>query len=90
MPTIRFPSHLRNQLPVPDVCEAGGATIAAVVDSLAERFPGLRHYLLDDQGELRQHVNIFINDAWLCDRQRLSDPVSETDEIYIMQALSGG
>jgi hypothetical protein len=46
--------------------------------------------VLDDQGRLRQHVNIFIDGVMIKDRTSLSDPFRENSEIYIMQALSGG
>jgi hypothetical protein len=46
--------------------------------------------VLDDQGRLRQHVNIFIDGVMIKDRNHLSDPFQENSEIYIMQALSGG
>jgi hypothetical protein len=52
--------------------------------------PRLRSYVLDDQGRLRHHVVIFIGEQRILDSVGLSDPVGETDEIFVMQALSGG
>jgi sulfur carrier protein ThiS len=67
-----------------------GDTVRAVLEGIFEENPKLRSYLLDDQGALRRHVNVFINDATVRDRERLTDAVSGTDEIFVMQALSGG
>jgi molybdopterin converting factor small subunit len=53
-------------------------------------YPGLSAYLVEDNGALRQHVNIFINDTFIRDRKRLSDRVSAGDEVHVIQALSGG
>jgi sulfur carrier protein ThiS len=64
--------------------------VAEVLEAVFGHQPELRGYLLDDQGRVRQHVMIFVNGSVLTDRERLSDPVTETSEIYIMQALSGG
>ncbi len=47
-------------------------------------------YLLDESVALRKHVNIFIGENLLRDRMKLGDTVGEHDEIFIMQALSGG
>ncbi len=47
-------------------------------------------YVLDDQGRLRKHVNVFLNNLAIKDRVRLSDLAVESDEIYVFQALSGG
>ncbi|GAF98465.1 unnamed protein product [marine sediment metagenome] len=90
MATVQFPRHLTNQLSMLESCEATGRTVAEVVEDLERQHPGVRSYLLDDHGEVRQHVNLFIGDQWLQDRKSLSDPIAESDTLFIMQALSGG
>ena len=49
-----------------------------------------RIYVVDDQGALRKHVNIFLGNSWLRDRERLSDSIPPGTVVYVMQALSGG
>lgn len=90
MPQIVVAPHLCHQFAIPAECEAKGTTLAEVVDDLNRQFPGVAHYLRDDQGSLRRHVNLFINGGWIADRQRLSDTVAPGDQIHILQALSGG
>jgi hypothetical protein len=46
--------------------------------------------VLDEQGRVRKHVNIFADGVMVADRVALSDPVAPTSEIYVLQALSGG
>jgi hypothetical protein len=70
--------------------EAPGQTVGEALESVFLGQPQLRGYLLDDQGRVRQHVMIFVDDRMLADRQRLSDPVEPDSEIHVMQALSGG
>ena len=65
-------------------------TVRAILMQLEDKYPGLSSYILDDQGALREHVNIFVNGEVVGDRATLTDAVSESDEIYVMQALSGG
>ncbi len=89
MPRICFTPHLRQHLDCPD-CDVRGDTVRGVLDALFERSPKLRSYLVDDQGALRKHVTIFINSRPLTDRQRMTDAVVESDEIFVFQALSGG
>ena len=89
MPTIVFTSALARFIKAPpSVVEAQtlGEALAAV---FAAR-PGLRGYVLDDQGALRRHVAVYVNGKPAADRTGLSDPVGEQDEIYVFQALSGG
>lgn len=69
---------------------AEAQTMAGLVEALEQRAPGLAFYICDEAGRLRPHVNIFIDGKRIVDRQRLSDPVAENAEVFILQALSGG
>ena len=89
MATIRFTSHLVRHRPAPMI-EAAGATLAEVLAAAFADDPLLRGYVLDEQGRLRKHVNIYLDGDLIADRLRLSDPVAAGSEIYVLQALSGG
>ncbi len=89
MARISFTENLRRHLPCPPV-QAEGATVRQLLERVFDENPPLRSYLLDDQGRLRKHVNVFINDGMVRDRLGLSDPVEQTDEVFVFQALSGG
>lgn len=65
-------------------------TVAQVVTELDQLAPGIRSYICDERGSLRTHVNIFVGEDRVNDRQRLLDPVPAGSRVYIMQALSGG
>jgi molybdopterin converting factor small subunit len=67
--------------------EASGATLAAVLDELDRQFPGIRFRMIDEQGEMRRHVRFFVNGDQVFD---LAQPLRSTDEVVIVQALSGG
>ena len=66
------------------------STVADVVRALEKIAPGIGFYLCDERGRLRMHVNIFVGDERIADRQKLSDAVSSSSVVFIMQALSGG
>ncbi|HTC10425.1 MAG TPA: MoaD/ThiS family protein [Acetobacteraceae bacterium] len=89
MPTVAFTSALQRFLPVPATQVAGATVHDALAVVFASR-PALRSYILDDQGVLRRHVNVFVNGDLIHDRVRLTDPVRPDDEIYVFQALTGG
>jgi len=67
--------------------EAGGATLGAVLAELDRRYPGLRFRMIDEQDGIRRHVRFFINGQQTFD---LAAELRPTDEIQIVQALSGG
>ena len=89
MATVRFTSHLARHRPTP-VLVAEGGSVAEVLEAALAADPLLRGYVLDDQGRLRRHVNVYLDGALIADRLRLTDPVMPGSEIYVLQALSGG
>jgi molybdopterin converting factor small subunit len=90
MAKITFARHLQRFFPNLRTVETQANTVAQVVAAIDEQFPGLAAYLVDDAGALRKHVNVFVGDQLVRDRQTLSDAVKDNDEIFILQALSGG
>jgi molybdopterin synthase sulfur carrier subunit len=89
VPTIAFTPHLRKHLRCADGPFDGG-TVRDVLESAFVEIPGLRGYLLDDRGRLRQHVAIFVGGRMIEDRITQQDPVAPESEIFVFQALSGG
>ena len=67
--------------------EATGSTVAEVLADLNSSFPGLRFRMVDEHGQLRKHMRVFVNREIVRD---LDTPVADDDEFVIMQALSGG
>jgi molybdopterin synthase sulfur carrier subunit len=84
---VRIPTPLRAYTNQQKVVEGAGATVSEVLDDLDRRFPGIRFRMVDEQNHLRQHMNLWIGQEPVAD---LATPVTDADEITIMQALSGG
>jgi molybdopterin converting factor small subunit len=89
MAHVSFTSNLRRHRAVPEAV-AEGATVREVLDHLFADDPMLRSYVLDDQGRLRRHVNVYLNGELVADRVGLTDAAGPADEIHVLQALSGG
>lgn len=89
MPTVSFTRALERFLAAPSA-EVEGATVGDALAAVFTSRPGLRGYVLDDQGSLRRHVAIYVNGQPVTDRISLTDPVGPRDEIYVFQALTGG
>ena len=91
MPRIAFTQHLQTFFPkLKQAEEVAGATVCEVIAELERRYPGFALYVADETGRLRRHVNVFVGNEPICDRETLSDVVSPGDELYILQALTGG
>jgi molybdopterin synthase sulfur carrier subunit len=86
---VSFTANLQRHLSCPDQT-VPGSTVRAVLNNVFAAEPLLRSYILDDQDRLRRHVAIYINGDRIADRMTLTDPISDADEVFVFQALSGG
>lgn len=83
---VLIPSPLRSYTREREV-EASGATLAELVAALDRRYPGLRFRMIDEQDHLRPHIRLFVNGEQARD---LATALGPSDEVQIVQALSGG
>ena len=67
--------------------EADGATLGEVLADLDRRYPGIRFRMIDEQDAIRRHMRIFVNGEQV---RTLGAPLCSSDEVFIIQALSGG
>ena len=89
MPRVVFAPHVTKHVDCPP-SEQPGQTVRECLEGAFATYPGVRGYILDDQGALRKHVAVFIGDRMVTDRVGLSDSVGGAGEIFVFQALSGG
>ena len=87
---VKFSAHLKRFVDLPESYQSTGGTVRDIIDALELEFPGISGYLLHENGILRQHVNLFLDDRMVVDRTGLSDSLDSTKTIFVMQALSGG
>ena len=90
MPTVKFTYALKRFFPGLKELPAHGQSFSELFREIEKSYPGISTYVLDEQGSLRKHVNIFIDGKMIYDRKSLTDTFTDNSEIYIMQALSGG
>jgi molybdopterin synthase sulfur carrier subunit len=92
MATVELTRHLYSFFPALEGQEitVEASTVAEVVQQLERIAPGIGFYICDERGRLRRHVNIFVGEERIADRDKLSDRVGPDARIYVMQALSGG
>jgi molybdopterin synthase sulfur carrier subunit len=83
---VLIPSSLRSYTERGET-EASGATLAVLLVDLERQYPGIRFRIIDEQDRVRRHIRIFVNGEQARD---LSQPLKPTDEVIIVQALSGG
>jgi sulfur-carrier protein len=83
---VLIPSALRSYTESADAA-ASGATLGAVLADLDRQYHGIRFRMIDEQERIRPHIRIFVNGLQVRDLQRA---LAASDEVVIVQALSGG
>jgi sulfur-carrier protein len=83
---VLIPSSLLSYTKAQQV-EASGATLSELLADLERQFPGLRFRVIDEQGRMRGHMRFFVNNEQVFD---LAHALRPSDEVFLLQALSGG
>ena len=84
---VRIPTPLRAYTDGQKVVEGEGATVSEVLDDLDRRFPGIRFRMVDEQGNVRPHIKLFVDSDVTRD---LASPIPSGATLMIVAALSGG
>lgn len=88
--TVRIPTPLRPLTGGRSEVAAAGATVADVLADLERQHPGVRARLMDDQGQLRRFVNLYLNDEDIRFLEGLATPVPARADLSIVPAIAGG
>ena len=88
--TVRIPTTLRPLAGGTSEVSVEGATVGEVLGALDAAHPGFRDRLLDDDGNLRKCVKVFVADDDVRFLQGLDTPVPDGSEVAIIPAVAGG
>ena len=88
--TVKIPTPLRKLTNNETSVDAVGKTIEQIVESLDSTYPGMRERLIDDNGDLRHFVNIYLNGEDIRYIDGLKSTVRDNDELSIVPAVAGG
>ena len=87
---VRIPTPLRRFTGGAEEVSASRGTIAALVNDLEQRHPGIKERICDDEGKVRRFVNIFVNGDDIRFLDNLDTAVKDGDEVSIVPAIAGG
>lgn len=88
--TIRIPTTLRSLTGGEAAVEVEPGTVGEVLGALDEAHPGFSQRILDDDGNLRRFVNVFVSDDDVRFLDGLGTPVPDGDTVSIIPAVAGG
>lgn len=84
---VYIPTPLRSYTGQRSEVDAEGTTLAALLEDLDRRYPGIRFRMIDEQNAVRPHIRMFVNREQV---HTLAVALRPADEVQIVQALSGG
>jgi molybdopterin synthase sulfur carrier subunit len=88
--TVRIPTPLRKLTNDEELVTVEAATIGDAISELQTKYPGIRERLVDDAGEVRRFVNIYVNEEDIRFLQNKETPIKDGDEVSIIPAIAGG
>ncbi len=87
---VRIPTPLRKLTNNEELIEVNAPTVGQAILELQTRFPGIQERLLDEKGEVRRFVNIYVNEEDIRFKENRETALKEGDEISIIPAIAGG
>jgi sulfur-carrier protein len=88
--TVRIPTPLRKLTNNEEVIEVNAGSIGEAIAELQTRYPGIKERLVDDSGEVRRFVNVYVNEEDIRFLKNQQTPLKDGDEISIIPAIAGG
>ena len=87
---VRIPTPLRKLTGDEELVEVKAGTIATAIAELEERFRGIRDRLVDESGQVRRFVNVYVNEEDIRFLGNNETPIRDGDEVSIIPAIAGG
>ena len=87
---VRIPTILRTYTGGEKAVTGDGSSLSALIDDLEQRHPGIKERLVEDEGDLRRFVNVYINDEDVRFIGGLDAELSDGDQVVVLPAVAGG
>ena len=88
--TVRVPTTLRTLTAGASEVTVDGATVGDVLDGLEAAHPGFKARLLDDEGNLRRFVNVYVGEEDIRFLEGLDTKIPDGEQVSIIPAVAGG
>ena len=90
MALVKIPTQLRTLTGGAEEVDAGGATLSELIESLEASHPGVKERLMDEGGQLRRFVNVYLNDEDVRFLDGLGTAIPDDARVSIIPAVAGG
>lgn len=90
MPIFRVPNVISYYTDKQTQFEVSGSTVLEAVQNAVEKYPQLKFHVFDRDGNLRRHIQLFVNDVNVKELDGVETKVGEGDVVRILAAVAGG
>ena len=90
MATVRFPAVMKYYVKNQTEFSVSASTVKEVVDRVIEQYPSIKFHLVDSEGRLRKHFNVFVNGMHIRDLNGMDTRLTEEDTVILMASAAGG
>ena len=87
---IRFPAAMKYYFNNQIEFSVSASTAGELVEKVIEQYPSAKFHLVDSEGSLRRHFNVFINGTHIRDLNGMDTPLKEEDKVILMASAAGG
>ena len=87
---VRIPTPLRKLTNNEEVVEVSAKSVGEAITELQSRYPGIQERLVDEKGEVRRFVNVYVNEEDIRFLKNQQTPLKDGDEVSIIPAIAGG
>ena len=88
--TVRIPTPLRKLTNGEEVIELEADSIGSAIGALQAKYPGIEERLIDESGEVRRFVNVYVNEEDIRFLEGKDTQLKEGDDISVIPAIAGG
>ena len=88
--SVRVPTILRSYTGGESEVSAEGQTLGELLDSLDASYPGIKGRIVDEQGQLRRFVNVYVGNDDVRFLEGLQTPLGDRAEVSVIPAVAGG
>ncbi|MCX6083192.1 MAG: MoaD family protein [Chloroflexi bacterium] len=90
MPNLRVPALMKFYIEGQTEVLLHGLTVSDAISDLVTRYPAIKPHIMDNNGDLRRYINLFVNDTNIKDLNGLKTPIQDNDRIILLPSISGG
>ena len=90
MPIVRFPVVMKYYFNNQAELSVSAETVSELIEKIVEQYPAVKFHLVDAEGRLRRHFNVFVNGTHIRDLNGPETALKEDDKVILMASAAGG